>query len=210
MFNFARMIQALMVFGAEVVTTEMTKTPEPKILVEMPDADTETVYASLYRKDMENVIKNGLPAGSMVTPVQKFIPEHAEANHQVIASTSATQTRLANTPDTLAMLKRRLAKELYRMEMDLQNGGRIPTKAGGAVSCDCLGQKHSLGIEATAEELMSYDKNPVYGKVISWMNTHAPVFDPAEIEKRPPEYYQQLTPEVRSFRKEVLGTEKMT
>jgi len=125
-FNFTQMIQALMVVGVEALTEQMTTPPEPKILVEMPDADppqTETVHASLYKKDMAQVIKSGLPAGSMVSTADKFIPEHAEANHQVIASTSATQKRL----------KERLAKELYRMQMDLEDGAHI-----GGIPCDCM------------------------------------------------------------------------
>jgi hypothetical protein len=114
------------------------------------------------------------------------------------------QPQLANTAETLAELKRRLAKELYRFELDLQGGGRIANKP-----CDCLGKKHHLGIEATAEELMSYDKNPIYGQVIQWMNEHAPLFDPAEIANHQPNFYQEMTPEVRAFRKEVMGTEKL-
>jgi hypothetical protein len=112
--------------------------------------------------------------------------------------------KLANTASTLHELKRRLAKELYRIEMDLAGGGRIDN-----VVCDCLAKKHHLGIEATAEELMSYDTDPIYGQVIKWMNDHLPVFEPAEIEKRPPSFYQAMAPEVRMFRKQVMGTESI-
>ena len=88
------------------------------------------------------------------------------------------------------------------MELDLQAGGRIAGKP-----CDCLSRKHNLGLEATAEELMSYGSSPVYGKVVAWLRAHEAEFEPGEIARRPPEHYQGLAAEVRAFRKEVLGTE---
>jgi len=113
-----------------------------------------------------------------------------------------TTITLPTTEETVQELKRRLAKELYRMEMDLQEGARI---AGGP--CDCLSAKHTLGLQATAEELMSYEANPAYGKITTWLRTREPEFEPEEIAQHPPEYYQALAPEVRAFRKEVMGTE---
>ena len=111
---------------------------------------------------------------------------------------------LPTTEETVRELRRRLAKELYRMEMDLQTGARFAGKP-----CDCLGKKHNLGVEATAEELMSYESNPVYGKCVAWLRKHEAEFEPGEIARRPPEHYRALAPEVRAFRKEVLGTEKV-
>jgi DNA-binding CsgD family transcriptional regulator len=111
---------------------------------------------------------------------------------------------LPTTEETVQELSRRLGKELYRMEMDLQAGGRIAGKP-----CDCLSHKHNLGLEATAEELMSYQRSPVYGKVVAWLRAHEAEFEPREIARRPPEHYQGLVAEVRAFRKEVLGTEKV-
>ncbi len=109
---------------------------------------------------------------------------------------------LANTQETTEELKRRLGKELYRLELDLQNGGRIAGKV-----CDCLSKKHAFGLEATSEELMSYDTRPVYGQVISWIKKREPVFQPEEIAKHEPDYYRAMIPEVRALRKEVMGTE---
>ncbi len=113
-------------------------------------------------------------------------------------------TEMPTTSETVQELKRRLGKEIYRMEMDLQGGGRIAGKP-----CDCLSKKHHLGIEATAEELMSYEKNPRYGQVVEWLNRHAADFEPAEIAKNPPEHYQGLAPELRDFRKEILGSDAL-
>ncbi len=112
---------------------------------------------------------------------------------------------LANTAETIEELRSRLGKELYKMELDLANGGRINGKP-----CDCLSKKHKFGLEATAEEMMSYEHKPVHGEIITWLNRHAPEFEPAEIAKHDPEYYRALIPEVRAFRKEVMGTEKLT
>lgn len=109
---------------------------------------------------------------------------------------------LPSTAETVEELHRRLGKELYRVEMDLQGGARIAGKP-----CDCLSRsKHLGGLEATAEELMSYGKNPTLGKVVDWANRHAMEFEPTEIAKREPAYYQGLAPEVRALRKEVMGT----
>ena len=134
------------------------------------------------------------------TPVRELPPARTP-----VLTVPALSLDMPTTAETTVELKRRLGKELYRMELDLQNGGRIAGKP-----CDCLGSKHHLGIEATAEELMSYEKNPVYGKVVSWLDKHSKEFEPSEIAKKPPEYYQGLTPEIRQFRKEVMGTEALT
>jgi hypothetical protein len=114
------------------------------------------------------------------------------------------EIEMPTTAQTITMLKDRLGKELYRIELDLQNGGRIAGRP-----CDCLSKKHRLGIEATAEELMSYERSPVYGQIVEWLDEHAPRFDPKVIAKTPASYYQQLTPEVRDFRKQVMGTEDL-
>ena len=141
-----------------------------------------------------------LPTTSTSTAQAPNAPETSN-----LAPLEAKQrTALATTEETIDELKRRLGKELYRMEMDLQGGGRIANRP-----CDCLSKKHTLGIEATAEELMSYEANPVYGQIVSWLRAHEAEFEPEEIAKRPPDYYQSLAPEVRRFRKQVMGTGKL-
>ena len=120
------------------------------------------------------------------------------------ASPVAVSARIAmpTTVETVDELKRRLGKELYRMELDLLGGGRIAGK-----SCDCLSGKHHLGLEATAEELIPMDGNLAYGQILSWLDSHKEEFEPEEIEKRPPEYYQAMAQDVRRFRKDIMGTE---
>ena len=106
---------------------------------------------------------------------------------------------MPTTEETITALKERLVKELYRVELDLQGGGRIAGRA-----CDCLSKKkHTAGINATAEELMSYDTNPLYGQIVTWFEGHAKEFEPAEIAKHEPGYYQAMTPEIRNFRKQL-------
>jgi hypothetical protein len=111
---------------------------------------------------------------------------------------------LASTTDTIEELRRRLGKELYRMELDLQGGGRINGRP-----CDCLSDKHHFGVEGTAEELMSYEHNPVYGQVVAWYKSKLPDFQPATIAGHEPDYYRAMIPQVRAFRKEVMGTERI-
>ncbi len=124
--------------------------------------------------------------------------------YPVESSVSESSVASPTTEETVQELKRRLGKELYRIEMDLQGGARIAGKP-----CDCLSRaKHLSGVEATAEELMSYGVDPTYGRIIAWLEAHEREFEPAEIAKHPPEYYQSLAPEVREFRKEVMGTVK--
>lgn len=100
------------------------------------------------------------------------------------------------TQETVAALRDRLVKELYRLEMDLQGGARIAGKP-----CDCLSRKHLQGIEATAEELMSYENNPVYSQIVGWLELHRAEFEPSVIATVDPYYYQSLAPEIREFRK---------
>ena len=113
---------------------------------------------------------------------------------------------LATTDDTIQELRRRLGKELYRMELDLAGGGRINGKP-----CDCLSGKHHFGLEATVEELLPMEgQRPVYGKILSWLQQHQDEFEPASIAKHPPEHYYALAEDVRSFRKDVIGSEKLS
>lgn len=106
----------------------------------------------------------------------------------------------ASTEETIADLKRRLGKELYRLELDLLTGGRIAGRP-----CDCF-SKHTLGLEAITEELMTMDRDPVYAETIAWLREREPEFPLAAVAQTEPSYYQGLAPTVRGFRKRVLAT----
>lgn len=176
-----RVMKTAGVYIAGKISENIFKAEPPSLNALIPHLDSHPLNSSSYGHPTETKQSNPMD----IQPVK-------------------TVADMPTTQETIAELKRRLGKELYRMELDLQGGGRISGKP-----CDCLSAKHRLGLEATAEELMSYDKNPVYNGIVKWLNTHAPSFEPAEIAKHPETYYQMLAPEVRTFRKEVMGTEKL-
>jgi len=138
------------------------------------------------------------PTGARVT--QTSSPAESPARN---ASDGVCGSMEPTTEETVMELRRRLGKELYRMEMDLASGARIAGKP-----CDCLDAKHTLELEGTAEELMSYGYDPVYGEIIAWLRGHQAEFRPEEITRRPPQHYRGLAPEVRGFRKGVMGKSK--
>jgi len=115
------------------------------------------------------------------------------------ASTYDLPTRAETTTE----LKRRLAKELYRAELDLSNKLRIAGKP-----CDCLDAKHSLGLEAAAEELIAEEPdNPVYDEIIGWIkgSIHKCTIE-AIASGAYDDEYPRMALEFKEFRKRVLGT----
>jgi len=110
---------------------------------------------------------------------------------------------LPTTEETVVELKRRLGKELYRFELDLVGGCKIAGRA-----CDCCGDKHNFGIEATAEELIPMDRDPTYGEVISWLNANrGKMTVEASASGIYDAEYPEMARQVREFRKRVMGTE---
>ena len=105
--------------------------------------------------------------------------------------------------ETSGVLKRRLAKELYRAELDLSGGLRISGKP-----CDCLDTKHTLGLEATAEELIAQEPdNPVYTEIIQWIQTNRPKLTIASIVSGQFDgEYPRMAAQFKSFRKTIMGT----
>jgi len=114
-------------------------------------------------------------------------------------TTAPAAVETASTEETIADLKHRLGKELYRLELDLLTGGRIAGRP-----CDCFA-KHALGLEAITEELMTMDTNPVYAEITTWLREREPEFTLAAIAETEPSHYQGLAPAVRGFRKRVLS-----
>jgi len=110
---------------------------------------------------------------------------------------------LPTTEETVVELKRRLGKELYRFELDLVGGCKIAGRA-----CDCCGDKHNFGIEATAEELIPMDSDPTYGEVISWLNANrGKMTVEASASGIYDAEYPEMARQIREFRKRVMGTE---
>ena len=138
-------------------------------------------------------------------PIDKSTTLPVVTRHQHIAPVTVPQIETPTTEETVAELNRRLGKELYRMELDLAGGARIAGKP-----CDCLASKHHFGIEATAEELIPYENRPIYSEIISWLRQHEHTFPIQEVAKTPPEFYKSLAPDMKRFRKTVLGTESLS
>jgi hypothetical protein len=116
----------------------------------------------------------------------------------------ATPIALPTREETNQELKRRLARELYRAELDLAGGLKIAGKP-----CDCLSNKHTLGLEAMAEELISADpNNPVYNEIIRWIKDNAPKLTVEAIDSgKYAQEYPGLASQFKDFRKRILGTD---
>jgi hypothetical protein len=108
---------------------------------------------------------------------------------------------------TTQELKRRLAKELYKAELDLANGLMIAGRP-----CDCLSEKHTLQLDACAEELISQDPdNRVYQEIRQWIvdNQHK-VTPQAIMSGEYREEYPRMALDFKEFRKRVIGTAQVS
>lgn len=109
---------------------------------------------------------------------------------------------LPTEAETARELRRRVGKELYRAELDLQARLKIAAKP-----CDCLSDKHRLGLEATIEELSSKAPDPVYSEILGWFEINAEKLTvQASASGRYDEEYPAMAGELARFRKRVLGT----
>jgi hypothetical protein len=164
-------------------------------------------------------------------PVERVLfppPDNTKALEDFVTRMSATQSQkgapvlekptsaitrptprfeLPTTEETTAELKRRLAKELYRAELDLSSKLRIAGKP-----CDCLDSKHTLGLEAAAEELIAQEPgNPVYTEILQWIkNNHPKVTIEAIVSGKYDSEYPQMAAEFKGFRKRIMGTTSLT
>jgi len=175
----------------EIFITVLQKIPWENLLVRRR-SETE-------RLEQLATLLNSVPKAEVRSPTAP--QETAKTEPQGLPGASERPT----TEQTIRQLRRRLGKELYKAELDLAAGLRFDS-----LPCDCLDQKHSLMLEAAAEEMMSYEQNPVYGQIIDWLRLHQNEFPPEEIAKRSPEHYQAMAPEIRNFRKRVMGSEALS
>jgi len=119
----------------------------------------------------------------------------------------APRPEVPTTEETTAQLKRRLAKELYKLELDMAAGMRTAGKP-----CDCLNSKHSLLFEAVSEELIPLDpQNSIYSEILDWVNAALPkgTFEAISSGRYDAEY-PLMASEMRDFRKRLLGTTSLT
>lgn len=134
----------------------------------------------------------------------KALPEQKPAS---TIARPPPRPELPTTEETASELKRRLGKELYRAELDLSGGLRIAGKP-----CDCLDSKHTLGLEAAAEELIAQEPgNPVYTEILQWIkNNHPKVTIEAIVSGQYDQEYPRMAAEFKGFRKRIMGTTALT
>jgi hypothetical protein len=131
------------------------------------------------------------------------VPQPAAIAVKPVSETQRPSISLPTREETARELRRRLAKELYKAELDLAGGLKIAGK-----SCDCLSNKHTLLLEAAAEELISQDpSNPVYLEIIQWVkdNGHKVTVEAIQSGKYKEEY-RVMASQFKDLRKRVMGT----
>lgn len=110
---------------------------------------------------------------------------------------------LPTSEETNRELKRRLARELYKAELDLAGGLLIAGKP-----CDCLEHKHTLLLEAAAEELVSAEpSNTVYLEIIQWIkDNQSKVTVKAIVSGTYRQDYPAMAHQFKEYRKRVMDT----
>ncbi len=131
----------------------------------------------------------------------------AEREEAATVPAPAPRYDLPTSEETTQALKRRLGKELYRAELDLSNKLRIAGKP-----CDCLDSKHTLLLEAAAEELIAQEPDsPVYFEIIDWINRNQPKVTIEAISSgQYDDEYPRMAAEFKGFRKRIMGTTVLT
>jgi len=129
--------------------------------------------------------------------------QESEPDEVPIPQKTSTKIELPTSEETTQELKRRLARELYRAELDLANGLMIAGKP-----CDCLSNKHTLEIDASAEELVSQDpENSVYQEIRSWIVKNQSKLTPeAILSGQFKQEYPRMALQFKNFRKRILGS----
>lgn len=137
------------------------------------------------------------------TEEEPAVPSTPAVTSQPLAPILLSTVPLPTSAETIIELKRRLGRELYKAELDLAAGLLIAGKP-----CTCLESKHTLELEAAAEELISEDpNNTVYLDIIQWINTNQPkVTIEAIYSGKYADEYPRMSNEFKNFRKRVMGT----
>lgn len=128
---------------------------------------------------------------------------HPAATVKPVSETQHPSISLPTREETAAELRRRLGRELYKAELDLAGGLKIAGKP-----CDCLSNKHTLLLEAAAEELVSQDpSNPVYLEIIQWIKDNGRKVTVEAIQSgKHTKEYPVMASQFKDFRKRVMGT----
>lgn len=161
-------------------------------------------------KSLENFVGTmRSPTSPQKAPVSENIASTiiAEREEAAPVPAPAPQYDLPTSEETAQALKRRLGKELYRAELDLSNKLRIAGKP-----CDCLDTKHTLGLEAAAEELIAQEPDStVYPEIMDWIKRNQPKLGiEAIVSGQYDEEYPRMAAEFKGFRKRIMGTTALT
>ncbi len=133
-------------------------------------------------------------------------PVVSEVAETTIAPVALSVGSMPTTEETVTDLKRRLAKEMYRFQLDLASGCKIAGKP-----CDCCDKHPLLGIESLVEELVPMDpSNGIYSECTQWIKANA---EKLTVEASASGAYDKEYPYMaaawRGFRKNLLGTESL-
>lgn len=177
-----------------VVTHIVEKIPFERLITRPPDN-------TKHLQELKTILEGG-----KTTPQNASEPALAPQGASAPAP-APSAIPLPTRDETTITLKRRLAKELYRAEQDLEENLLIAGKP-----CDCLDSKHTLGMEATAEELIPQEPdNPVYIEILQWIEENRPkVTREATASGQFKAEYPQMAAKFKEFRKRILGTESIT
>ena len=192
------------------ITNIINRVPVERFLVPRPDHTKalEDFAKSLPRSESQKEAPSEAKTMVGTSPEQKMgITTQATTVATAVITEERKTAELPTNEETRQVLRRRLAKELYRAELDLAGGLRIAGKP-----CDCLDSKHSLGLEATAEELIPNESdNPVYQEILVWLrDNHPKVTIEAISSGKYAEEYPQMAAQFRDFRKRIMGTTALT
>ncbi len=158
------------------------------------------------KSDLEEI--SGESAREKAVAAVKSTERKIEAGPPALTPAAPTSRMRGNIQlptgeETHEVLKRRLARELYKAELDLANRMLINGKP-----CDCLEDKHTLGFEAMIDELIPYEPhNPVYAEILKWieLNGHKVTVEAIASGKYSDEY-PEMSFQFKDFRKRVMGT----
>lgn len=182
------------------ITNIINRVPIERILIP-PRDDTRALE--------EFVATMRSPTSPKKAPASENAASTITAEREETATVSAPAARhdLPTSEETSQELKRRLGKELYRAELDLSNKLRIAGKP-----CDCLDSKHTLGLEAAAEELIAQEPDStVYPEIIDWIKRNQPKLGiEAIVSGQYDEEYPRMAAAFKGFRKRIMGTTALT
>ena len=119
---------------------------------------------------------------------------------------------MASPKELTETVMNRLLDVFSQFDDDLLEGGIVSVKllSGKVLTkpCDCF-LKHSRQVRLKVKELIPMDKAhlDVYSDILSWLTAHKDDWPPEAIKKNGVKFYQGLTPDLRTFRKRLTGSE---